>query len=416
MAIKGTLAFPGDKSISHRALMLAGLAKGASRIHNLSSGLDVLATKDCLDACGIDFAQHTDGTWTVHPNPLSDPAQPLDCRNSGTTTRLLLGLLGGQGIGATFTGDASLSQRPMKRVLKPLSKMGLHYKSKQDRLPVTIKKSRLKGIQYSPPVASAQAKSALLLAGLGARGQTTVTETIPTRDHTEIMLQELGASITTHNHSVTLAPQTGPLENFQCTVPGDPSSAAFFTAATLLVPDSELTLKHLLLNPTRLGFYRALKSMGAQMEFDYSRSQLGELCGDLIVRHRPLQGITIPPETVPELIDELPILAVIATQADGTTRVLGAGELRVKESDRITAICENLTQMGARITEHEDGFTIKGPTPLQGARIKTYRDHRIAMAFSIAGLIASGTTILDDTRCISVSFPHFDSYLQSVTT
>jgi 3-phosphoshikimate 1-carboxyvinyltransferase len=416
MAIKGTLAFPGDKSISHRALMLASLAKGVSRIHNLSPGLDVSATKECLTACGIDFTQHADGMWTVHPNPLSDPLQPLDCRNSGTTTRLLLGLLAGQEIAATFTGDASLSQRPMKRVLKPLSEMGLHYKSQRDHLPVTIKKSPLKGIQYSPPVASAQVKSALLLAGLGAHGKTTVTETIPTRDHTEIMLRELGASITAHDHSISVAPLAGPLENFQLTVPGDPSSAAFFTAAAILVPESELTLKNVLLNPTRLGFYQALKSMGANIEFDHSRSQLGEPCGDLIVRYHSLQGITIKPETIPRLIDELPILSVIATQAEGTTHVEGAGELRVKESDRIDSICKNLTQMGAHITEHEDGFTIKGPTPLRGARIETSGDHRIAMAFSIAGLIASGTTTLDDTQCIAVSFPHFDTYLQSVTT
>jgi len=213
-----------------------------------------------------------------------------------------------------------------------------------------------------------------------------------------------------------VAPLAGPLENFQLTVPGDPSSAAFITAAAILVPESELTLKNLLLNPTRLGFYQVLKSMGANIEFDYSRIQLGEPYGDLIVRHHSLQGITIKPETIPGLIDELPILSVIATQAEGTTHVQGAGELRVKESDRIDTICKNLSQMGAHITEHEDGFTIKGPTPLRGARIETSGDHRIAMAFSIAGLIASGTTTLDDPRCIAVSFPHFDTYLQSVTT
>ncbi|MFQ6612571.1 MAG: 3-phosphoshikimate 1-carboxyvinyltransferase [Fidelibacterota bacterium] len=416
MAVKGTLAFSGDKSISHRALMLASLAKGKSDIFNLSTGLDVTATQNCLVACGIEFSQNADKTITVFPHPFKSPRQTLDCQNSGTTTRLLLGLLAGQGIQATFKGDTSLSQRPMKRILEPLSKMGLRFENNKYHLPITIGKSQLKGIYYSLPVASAQVKSSLLLAGLGATGTTTISEDILTRNHTEIMLRELGATININGNSISVEPLNLPLTNFQLNVPGDPSSAAFLAAATVISPHSELTLKNLLLNPTRIEFFNTLKTMGAQIEFDNLNHQMGEKTGDVIITPGNLRGISINSGEIPGLIDELPILAITATQAEGETVVRGAQELRKKESDRISAICNNLKRMGANITELEDGFIITGPTPLRGLKIQTFGDHRIAMAFTIAGLISNGPVILDNPNCMSVSFPQFRSYLKTVVT
>lgn len=394
--------------------MFAALANGDSRISNLSTGADVQSTRACLEACGIQIKDDGDDV-VVTGGQFSDPDHPLDCGNSGTTTRLLLGLLAGQGINATLIGDESLSSRPMNRILDPLSKMGLISESNDGKLPVTIHKSDLNGIDYQSPVASAQVKSAVLLAGLGAEGNTTVTEPILSRNHTEKMLRSIAANISLDGLSTTISNSHSSLDPFQLTVPGDPSTAAFFAAAAAIVPDSELILDRILRNPTRIGFYGALQKMGAGMDCLEKWEEAGETVGKLKVFHRPLKEITITKGDVPGLIDELPIIAILATQAEGKTEVLGAEELRVKECDRIHAVCKNLKTMGADIEELDDGFIINGPTPLHGAKIETFHDHRIAMAFTIAGLVANGDVILDHPECASISYPEFYDELERLS-
>lgn len=409
--IKGKITFPGDKSISHRSLMFAALADGESRISNLSTGTDVQSTRECLEACGIKI-KNDGNDVIVTGGKFIDPNQPLDCGNSGTTTRLFLGLLAGQGINAIFVGDDSLSSRPMNRILDPLSKMGLKSKSNNGKLPITIYKSDLTGIEYDSPVASAQVKSAVLLAGLGAIGQTSITEPILSRDHTEKMLKGLGSNISTEGLTATVFRMTAPLSPFNLTVPGDPSTAAFFAAATAIIPNSEIILNRILRNPTRIGFYGALQKMGAGMDCLEQWEDAGETIGKLKVFHQPLNAITIKKDDVPGLVDELPIIAILATQAKGKTEVRGAEELRVKECDRIHAICKNLKIMGADIEELEDGFIIHGPTQLKGGEIETFHDHRIAMAFTIAGLVSDGDIILDYPECASISYPEFYDELE----
>ena len=409
--IKGKITFPGDKSISHRSLMFAALADGESRISNLSTGGDVQSTRECLEACGIDIRDDGDDV-VVTSGKFADPKQPLDCGNSGTSTRLLLGLLAGQGVNATFIGDESLSSRPMNRILDPLSQMGLKSKSNNGKLPITIYKSDLTGIEYDSPVASAQVKSAVLLAGFGASGETSVTEPILSRDHTEKMLKGLGGDISTHGLTTTISPLTSPLLSFDLTVPGDPSTAAFFAAASSIVPNSEIILNRVLRNPTRIGFYGALQKMGAGMDCQEQWEDAGETIGNLKVFQQPLNAITITKDDVPGLVDELPIIAILATQAKGKTEVRGAEELRVKECDRIHAIYKNLKIIGAKIEELEDGFIIHGPTQLKGGEIETFHDHRIAMAFTIAGLVSDGDIILDYPECASISYPEFYDELE----
>jgi len=406
MAINGNIKFPGDKSISHRALMFAALANGQSRISNLSTGADVQSTRQCLEACGIQIENDGDDV-IVTGGQFSDPTKPLNCGNSGTTTRLLMGLLAGQGINATLIGDESLSSRPMNRILDPLSQMGLQSESNDGKLPVIIHKSELNGIHYKSPVASAQVKSAILLAGLGANDQTTVTEPILSRDHTEKMLTGIGANLNSNGLSSIISPLSFSLSNFNMIVPGDPSTAAFFAAAAAVVPNSDITMSGILRNPTRIGFYITLQKMGAEMDCLATWEEAGETIGKLNVIHQPLNGITITQDHVPSLIDELPIIAVLATQAQGKTEVRDAEELRLKECDRIHAICKNLNSMGADIKELDDGFIINGPTQLKGATIETFHDHRIAMAFTVAELIADGDVVLDHPECASISFPEF---------
>ena len=413
MAIKGEIIFPGDKSISHRALMFAALAKGESRISNLSTGVDVQSTRKCLEDCGIKISNDGNDV-VVKGGKFSDPTEPLDCGNSGTTTRLLLGLLSGQGINATFVGDNSLSARPMNRILDPLSQMGLKSESKDGKLPVTIHKSDLTGIQYESPTASAQVKSAVFLAGLGASGNTSVKEPILSRNHTEIMLSELGANISTNRLSTTISKLTFSLSPFRLDVPGDPSTSAFFGAAAALIPHSEIILNRVLENPTRTGFFALLEKMGTGIECLNQWEETGELIGNLKIFHKSLQGINIDENDVPVLIDEIPIIAILATQSRGITEVRGAEELRIKECDRIHAICKNLKKMGADIHELDDGFIINGPTPLYGSKIETFHDHRIAMAFSIAGLVADGKMILDHPECVSISYPEFYDELERI--
>lgn len=412
MVIKGSIDLPGDKSISHRALMLSSLSSRISTISNLSSGKDVQSTKECLALCGVKFGNSKE-TTTVKGGLFNDPSSSLNCGNSGTTVRLLLGLLSGQKINATFVGDESLSIRPMKRIIKPLAQMGLSIKSNDNKLPIAIESSKLIGINYSTLIASAQIKSAVLLAGIGANKETTFTEPYLSRDHTEIMLKNIGANISVEKLSTSIKKTTKFLP-INIVVPGDPSSASFFAAAATLIPNSVITLNHISLNPTRLGFFKFLKKMGGKIEFINERDVSGEKIGDIKISYSRLKAINISEEDIPALVDELPILSILATQANGVSRITGAEELRVKESDRINSICQNLSKMGANIKELHDGFIIKGPSKLKGSYIKTYNDHRIAMAFSIADLIAKDNILLDNPTCVSISFPEFYNILKQL--
>ena len=412
MPIKGIVNLPGDKSISHRALMLASLTDNECIIHNLSTGDDVETTRNCLSECGI-ASSREGATIHIKGGTFKTPKKVLDCGNSGTSVRLLAGLLAGQGISAEFIGDSSLSKRPMNRIIEPLSQMGVHFKSNDGCLPITISPSNLKGITYSPPIASAQVKSAVLLAGLGAEGETVVVETLKTRDHTELMLVEMGAYLTV-SENISIRKLDTPLHKFELTVPGDPSSAAFFGAAAAMIPNSDITIKNVLANPTRIGFFSVLEKMGAGFELMNMHKECGEWVGDVHIFSQPLNGIDITKEMVPSIIDELPIIAVLASQADSPTTVSGAEELRVKESDRINAVCFNLANMGCDVIERHDGFIINPEKSLHHTSIKTFRDHRIAMAFTVAGLITSERNKLDDENCINISFPEFNALLHKV--
>ena len=411
MAIKGEIILPGDKSISHRALMFAALANGESRISNLSTGVDVKSTRNCLEACGIEIGNEGNEV-VVNGGKFSDPTRPLDCGNSGTTTRLLLGLLAGQGINATFVGDESLSSRPMNRILDPLFQMGLKCESHDGKLPITIQNSDLNGIQYESPVASAQVKSAILLAGLGASGKTSVKEPILSRDHTEKMINGLGVDISIKGLTATVSNLSTPFSSFQFSVPGDPSTAAFFAASAALVPNSEIVLNRVLANPTRIGFFAALEKMGVGIEWLDQWDEAGERIRNIKIFHQALNSTPITIDNIPGLIDEIPVIAILATQVEGKMEIRGAEELRIKECDRIHAICKNLKTMGADIQELDDGFIINGPTPLYGAKIETFHDHRIAMAFAIAGLVAHGKMVLDHPECASISYPEFYDELE----
>jgi 3-phosphoshikimate 1-carboxyvinyltransferase len=409
-AMKKSITFAGDKSISHRALILASIANGVSEIENLSQGEDVKSTIRCLQECGIHIDTNED-IIKVYGGTLQNPDKPLNCGNSGTTARLLLGLLVGEGIEATLIGDYSLSTRPMDRVIKPLTLMGANIQSENGKLPITIKKSQLNGIDYNMTVASAQVKSAILLASLGANSKTTIIEKYLTRDHTERLLEYIGVEIDYSEHYIELNQYHKSISYFSIAIPSDPSTASFFVAATLLSTNYNLTIRNLLANTTRSGFNSAIKTMGANIECLGKNIKFNEPVGDLKIKSSKLIGIHLTSKDIPHIIDELPILAILATQANGKTEIRGAKELRYKETDRIHAICKNLKKMGGDIIEHEDGFTINGPTQLNGAIIETFDDHRIAMAFSIAGLISDGDIILDNEECINISSPEFSEKL-----
>ena len=412
MRINGEISLPGDKSISHRSLMFASLTDGECIIHNISTGEDVESTRKCLDQCGIE--SHKEGsTVCINGGVFSDPSEPLDCGNSGTTIRLLAGLLAGQRVRAEFIGDESLTKRPMNRIISPLSKMGVGIESNKGSLPLKIKPVKLNGISFIPLVASAQVKSCVILAALGAEGETVIDEKIKTRDHTEIIIKELGAPISS-NGIIKINSLARPLQPFEITVPGDPSSAAFFAAAAALIPNSSITIKNVLANPTRIGFFQLLHKMGTGVEWQNMRQECGEWVGDVHIDSQPLNGIDITSEMVPSVIDEIPIIAILATQADSPSTVSGAEELRVKECDRIKAVCENLSAMGGEVIEKKDGFIINQSDSLFNTNIKTYGDHRIAMSFTIAGLLTPERNKLDDENCIRISFPEFNSILQQV--
>ncbi|MGN1023757.1 MAG: 3-phosphoshikimate 1-carboxyvinyltransferase [Lachnospiraceae bacterium] len=412
--LRGEAAIPGDKSISHRSIMLGALADGDTSVTNFLESADCLSTIDCFTRLGIyverDFTQpghvivHGMGMQGLHP---SFHTVVLYTGNSGTTTRILTGILSPQRFVSLVSGDNSVNARPMKRVITPLAQMGANIVSMNDDgcAPLQITGAPLHGITYDSPVASAQVKSAILLAGLYAQGTTTVNEPTKSRDHTERMLRAFGASVETKGNSVTVTP-TDHLTPIDIQVPGDISSAAYFLAGACLVPGSEVLLKHVGINPTRDGILRVAKAMGADIEL-LNETHDAEPCADLLVRSSSLHGTQIGGELIPTLIDELPVIAVMAAYADGTTVIRDAAELRVKESDRIRTVAEGLSAMGADITPTGDGFVIHGGKPLHGAKIHTYDDHRIAMSFAVAGLAAEGETILDDESCVRISYPSF---------
>lgn len=416
--LSGETAVPGDKSISHRALLFGGLAQGETQVSGFLASDDCHATMRAIRALGATVTEHDAGRLTIASpgyTAFQEPEDLLDCGNSGTTIRLLLGLLAGQPFATTLTGDATLRRRPMARVGKPLQQMGAKILGRHDGTlaPLTIHGGALRPIHYTLPVASAQVKSALILAALQADGVSTITEPLPSRDHTELMLPAFGGRIDRDGLTLTVAGgQT--LHGATVSVPGDISSAAFPLAAALLVPGSRIRLTNVGINPTRAGLLTTLQEMGADIHVQPTHQGPGEPVATLEVRHAALRGVTIPPERVPLLIDELPILAVIATQAEGETVLTGAEELRVKESDRISRLVELLRPFGADITERPDGWVVKGPTPLQAAHVSSWGDHRLAMSAAIAGLIARGTTRIDDADAIQVSFPGFAACLESL--
>ncbi|GAA0766939.1 3-phosphoshikimate 1-carboxyvinyltransferase [Erythromicrobium ramosum] len=423
--LTGAISVPGDKSISHRSLMFAGLAVGRSTIAGLLEGEDVLATAAAMRAFGAQIARNEDGTWTVDGvgvGSLLEPKTALDMGNSGTSTRLLMGLVASHAITATFVGDASLSGRPMKRVIDPLAMMGAGIEaSAGGTLPLMLRgASPAVPITYRLPVASAQVKSAVLLAGLNTPGITRVIEPVPTRDHTERMLTGFGAKLEVgveNGETVIAIHGEADLKPMDVTVPGDPSSAAFFMVAASIVPGSDLTIRNVGLNPTRAGLLAVLRQMGADIEEVNPREVGGEPVADLRVRHAQLTGVDVDPAIAPSMIDEFPVLFVAAALAKGTTRTSGLDELRVKESDRLATMAAALTSVGARVEEHEDGLTIHGTggEPLRGSangRVKTMLDHRIAMSMAVAGLVSRDGVMVDDTAPINTSFPTFMPLLE----
>ena len=422
----GTIRVPGDKSISHRALMLSALAVGESRVTGLLEGEDVLSTAAAMRAMGADIARGGDGTWRIHGvgvGALLQPAAALDMGNSGTSTRLLMGLVSSHPITATFVGDASLSGRPMGRVIDPLSAMGADITaSPGGRLPLMVRGlCPAVPLSYRLPVASAQVKSAILLAGLNTPGVTEVIEPVPTRDHSERMFAGFGADLSVEVDAdgarrirlmgeATLRPQ-------DIDVPGDPSSAGFFIVAALIVPGSDVTITNVGMNPTRTGLVEVLRAMGGSIEALNPRVVGGEPVADLRVRHSALTGIEVDPAIAPSMIDEFPVLFVAAALASGTTVTCGLDELRVKESDRLTAMATGLAAIGARVTETADGLTIEGTggDPLAGgATVATHLDHRIAMSHAVAGLVSRAPVTIDDMRPVATSFPNFTDLLDGL--
>jgi 3-phosphoshikimate 1-carboxyvinyltransferase len=410
--IAGTVRVPGDKSIAHRALILGAICRGKQVVGGVPDGADIHSSVGCLRALGTFVEEMPDGRMLILSKPLTGGVT-LDAGNSGTTARLLAGVLAGQNSETTIDGDASLRRRPMDRVADPLTKMGAVVTTKDGRLPMTVKGGSLRGIEYTPPVASAQVKSAVLLAGLFAEGRTTITEPAPTRDHTERMLQAMGVSVTRDGNRVSI---TGPdyPHATEVRVPGDVSSAAYLIVAATCLPGSEIYLPSVGVNPTRRGLLDVMTRMGAEIETVNSDTYLGEPVADIIVRAAELRGVEVNAAEVPRLIDELPILAVAATQAEGDTTVTGAAELRHKESDRIETTVSNLRALGANIDATDDGFVVHGPTPLAGAPVDSRGDHRIAMSMAVAAFIARGTTRIDGSDAIHVSYPGFFEDLSAV--
>lgn len=417
--LRGDFHLPGDKSISHRSAMFAALGRGITTIRNYSSARDCQSTLDCLEALGVQVTR-TPELITIQGvglDGLQAPTGLLDVGNSGTTIRLLSGILAGQNFTTEITGDESIQRRPMKRIMDPLRLFGANIEARDNNFaPLKITGGNLQAITYTPPMASAQVKSCVLLAGLFANGDTTVIEPTPTRNHTEIMLRECGVPVTITatetGEQITISgqPELQPLGDYK--VAGDISSAAFFLAAALLVPDAELRIRHIGVNPSRNALLDVLQQLGGRVTLENERREHGEPVADFLAQSSDLKGdLELRGAVVANLIDEIPILAVVATQLQGSLTIREAKELRVKESDRIRSIVDNLRRMNAEIEEYEDGFRIAGPQQLRGTQVESHGDHRIAMAFAIAGLIAEGETAINEAEAAAVSLPEFYSLL-----
>lgn len=421
-ALSGHVSVPGDKSISHRSLLLGALSIGKTTVEGLLESTDILATANALRAMGVPI-EKKGATWEIFGRGiggLTKPQTDLDFGNSGTGVRLMMGILAGQEFSATLTGDASLSRRPMGRVLGPLKKMGLLVTGgEDDKLPLTIEgSSDLIAMEYTLPVASAQVKSAVLLAGLHTSGQTTVVENEPTRDHTERMLKFFGADICVDDKEgarhISVTGETD-MTGQAIKVPGDPSSAAFLTAAALILPGSDITIENILINPTRTGLFQTLKEMGADIHFENEREEAGEPVADIRVKYSALKGVTVPAERAPTMIDEYPVLAAISAFAEGTTKMDGLGELRVKESDRLTATADGLHSCGVETEIIGDSLIVHGQAEVPGGgMIQTHMDHRIAMSFLILGLASKTPVTVDDGSMIATSFPNFTSLMRDL--
>ena len=414
--LKGTLSIPGDKSISHRAVMFGSLAQGTTRIRNFLEGADCLSTISCFRKMGIEIEKH-DTEVLVHGkglHGLAAPSDVLDVGNSGTTTRLISGILAGQNFVSRLTGDASIQKRPMKRIMIPLRQMGADIVSinQNDCAPLCITGRKLSATHYDSPGASAQVKSCVLLAGMYADGITSVTEPVLSRNHTELMLNFFGAHVTSCGTTASIEPEPS-LYGREILVPGDISSAAYFIAAGLLVPGSEVLLRNVGTNPTRDGILRVCKDMGADITVLNASSE-GEPTADLLIRSSTLHGTTVEGAIIPTLIDELPMIAVMAAFAEGTTVIRDAAELRVKESDRIQVMTENLRKMGADIEATPDGMIIHGGRPLHGAEVDSHLDHRVAMSFAVAGLLCDRTLTIRNGECVNISYPEFYNDLYSL--
>lgn len=415
--LRGEVTIPGDKSISHRAVMFGSLAEGTTEVTGFLRGADCLSTIDCFRRLGITVEDKNERIL-IHGrglHGLSAPEQLLDAGNSGTTTRLISGILSGQNFETTLTGDTSIQKRPMGRIIEPLSQMGASIESIRGNgcAPLRIQGRPLHGIHYTTKVASAQVKSAILLAGLYADAPTSVTEPALSRNHSELMLHFFGADVRTEGTTATIQPEPE-LTGQKVNVPGDISSAAYFIAAGCITPDSEILIRNVGINPTRDGILKVCRLMNADVTLLNENADSGEPTADLLVRTSSLKGCTIEGDLIPTLIDELPILAVMACFAEGTTLIRDAAELKVKESDRIAVMTENLTAMGAHVTATEDGMIIEGGYPLRGAVIDSHLDHRIAMSFAIAALNADGETRIQGADCVTISYPAFYKDLEKL--
>lgn len=412
--LKGSVTIPSDKSISHRAIMFTSLAKGKSIIKNFSKGQDPLSSLKVCKALGIDAEFSNEELIVKSKGILSAPQTHLDCGNSGTTMRLMSGILAGQKFNSTLIGDESLSKRPMKRVIEPLALMGAKIESNEFKAPLKIYGQNLQPINYVSKLASAQVKSCILLAGMNIDGQTSFTEAYVSRNHTEIMLKYMGANISINNTTVTI--EKSELEPKTIEICGDISSAAYFIVAGLIVPSSKIILKNVGLNPTRTGILEVAKKMGGNIEILDKRNISGEDVGDIQISYSNLNSCTIEGEIIPRLIDELPVIAILATQAKGTTIIKDAQDLRNKESDRIKAVVTELKKIGADIEETPDGFIINGKTNLKGdTEVETYHDHRLAMSLYVAGLICEKPIAINGFEWVDISFPEFDKLFNSLS-
>ena len=416
-SLKGEVSIPGDKSISHRAVMFGSLAEGTTEVTNFLQGADCLSTISCFRKLGIEI-ENTSQQILIHGkglHGLTEPSDTLDTGNSGTTTRLISGILAGQRFTTILNGDASIQTRPMKRIMTPLSMMGADITSlkENDCAPLRICGGQLHGVAYTSPVASAQVKSCILLAGLYADAPTSVLEPVLSRNHTELMLAGFGAHVTSSGTTATIEPEPD-LNGMKIEVPGDISSAAYFLAAGLMIPNSEIMIKNVGINPTRDGILRVAKEMGGDITILNEKTSGGEPTCDLLVRSSSLKGVTIGGEIIPTLIDEIPMIAVMACFAEGTTTIKDAQELKVKESNRIDTVVTNLKAMGAHIEATDDGMIIEGGYPLHGAVIDSHLDHRIAMSFAVGALGADGETTIEGADCVKISYPEFYQTLEKL--